>query len=241
MTDVFSFGLYFFIGSFLQVLIYRLPRDISLLKPSYCENCLKKVRWWQNIPIFSFLFLKGRCFYCHIPLKKMLIFTEVFIFVASCLIHYYYQPYYWLYICVFYIFYCQFFIDLEHFLLMDSLNICLLFLGILYRLLFQESIVDGFLGLLLGALFPGIIAWIFFKLKNQMGMGGGDIKLYGALGMFLGPYDIFLTIFYSSLLGIVFFLLGLLFKKIKKDDPLPFGPSILIVAFVQIFLSHLYQ
>jgi prepilin signal peptidase PulO-like enzyme (type II secretory pathway) len=124
---------------------------------------------------------------------------------------------------------------------MDSLNVCLLFLGILYRLLFQESIVDGFLGLLLGALFPGIIAWIFFKLKNQMGMGGGDIKLYGALGMFLGPYDIFLTIFYSSLLGIVFFLLGLLFKKIKKDDPLPFGPSILIVAFVQIFLSHLYQ
>lgn len=236
MMDFFSIGVYFFIGSFLNVLIYRLPRDISLLKPSFCEGCLKNIRWWQNIPIFSFLFLKGKCFFCKMPIKKMLLFTEIFIFITSCFLHYYFQPYHWLYISIFYVFYCQFFIDLENFLLMDSLNIILLFLGIVYRVLFQEDLLDGFLGILAGGLFPGIIAWVFFKLKNQMGMGGGDIKLYAALGMFLGPYDIFLTIFYSSIVGIIFFIFGLIFKKITKEDPLPFGPSILLVAFVQIFL-----
>ncbi len=240
MDRLFLYPFFFVIGSFLGVLVYRLPRNISLLKSSFCEHCHKKITWWQNIPFLSYFFLRARCFYCKKPIRRNLFFIEAITFVGSLLIYENYTlP--WFYLIVFYVFICHFLIDLEHHLLLDSLNLYLLLTFIIWRFILGESLIEGFLGLLFGFLFPFSIAWFFYRWKKQMGMGGGDFKLYAALGMLLGPIDVFYLIFYSSLLGIVFFISLIAFKKIDPQDPLPFGPSIILVASFQIYFPAYYE
>ncbi len=240
----FIFGL--IIGSFLNVVILRLPAGKDLVrKRSACPQCGTQLKWFHNIPVISFLFLRGRCGFCgtriswRYPLIEMLtglialwLFPEsmdsmslsvfTFQFTVAC------------------IFICHFFIDLDHQLLLDSLNLYLLAVVLPYVFFFYHwnywviGAAIGFGGTLL-------VTWLFYKIRGQIGLGGGDIKLYGILGLLLGPMGIVFNIFLSCFVGAVVGLILIALKKATKDKPLPFGPSILVVAAFQIFFPELAQ
>ena len=246
METLFSFYAFIFgcmIGSFLNVVILRLPLKKNLVfDRSACTSCGAQLKWYHNIPIISFVALRGKCGFCkariswRYPLVEILVglicfwlFPNdinvqsishfLFLFTIAC------------------IFVVHFFIDIDHKLLLDSLNLYLLCMILPYAL-FYFSWPYWLIGGGLGFGIPLLVTWLFYKLRGQIGMGGGDIKLYGILGLYLGPSGIFFTIFMSCFLGAVVGIILILTKKLSKDNPMAFGPLILIVAAFQIYFPQ---
>jgi prepilin signal peptidase PulO-like enzyme (type II secretory pathway) len=233
------------LGSFLNVVIYRLPINKSVVTPrSSCIKCGYQIKWFENIPILSYIFLRGRCSNCktnlslRYPLIEALIGTiAILLFPQNlsdqALIHFFFLFF------VAYIFVGLFIIDIEHHLLPDKLNLYLLALIAPYSIL-NFGYVDPIIGGLIG--FGGTygITYLFYKIKGQIGLGGGDIKLFGILGLYLGPQGIVQLIFLSSLLGSVLGIILISLKKLPKDKPFAFGPYILIVAALQIFFPEFF-
>lgn len=228
------------VGSFLNVVILRLPvdQDIVFLR-SHCPHCKKQLKWFHNIPVFSFLFLRGHCSFCKSTISWRYPFVELimgfmswYIFPDSLDFISIYQ--YIVHFFIIAILICHFFIDLDHFILPDKLNIYLLLIVGSYSF-FQFSIQHWLLGGLIGFLGPLSITWLFYMLRGKVGLGGGDIKLYGILGLYLGPQGILMNIFLSCFLGALVGLGLMAIKKMNKDQPLAFGPSIIVVAVIQIF------
>ncbi len=246
MINLYSFYAFIFgllIGSFLNVVILRLPVRKDLVRArSACPQCATQLRWYHNIPVLSFLFLRGKCGFCHnriswrYPLIEILtglvayaLFPEAngsgsfvifaFYFTLAC------------------IFICHFFIDLDHQLLLDSLNLYLLAI-ILPYVFFNYHWQYWVIGAAIGFGGTLLVTWLFYKIRGQIGLGGGDIKLYGILGLLLGPTGIVFNIFLSCFVGAIVGLLLIGLRKTTKDKPLPFGPSILGVASFQIFFPE---
>jgi prepilin signal peptidase PulO-like enzyme (type II secretory pathway) len=239
---VFVFGS--LIGSFLNVVIIRLPqrRDIVAAR-SACMSCRAQLRWYHNLPLLSFLVLRGKCGFCgariswRYPLVELLtglvalalvpaeptlpsLATFLFYFAIAC------------------VFICHFLIDLDHHLLLDSLNLYLLVLFLVYGVFtFDWSywLVGGAVGF--GA--PFFVTWLFYKLRGQIGLGGGDIKLYGILGLYLGPVGVLLTIFLSCFLGALVGLSLIGAGRMTRDKPMAFGPAIILVAAFQIYFPEI--
>lgn len=234
------------IGSFLNVVIYRLPKNKDLVfERSSCPKCGHQIRWYENIPIFSYLFLKGRCSQCKTKISWRYPLTEAITALAA----FYLTPaslnfadivHYLFLFATFCIFMCHLQIDFDHKILPDSLNIILFSLFLSYAI-FHFSWVHWLSGGLLGFLFPLAFTWIFYLLRGQVGLGGGDIKLFGILGIFLGPEMIMKNIFLSCFLGAVVGGLLLLQKKMKREDTIPFGPYIIFIAGIQIFFPEVFD
>lgn len=233
-------------GSFLNVVIYRVPLGKSVVKPrSQCPNCEKSIYWYENIPIISWILLRAKCSNCKIkisieyPLIELICgIATVFFFRNIFSIDQFHFAFFKT--TIFYIFIAHFVIDLRHKLLPDSLNIYLGLLLLAYAFV-QFNYIHIGLGFLFGGGFPFLITWIFYKLRGQIGLGGGDIKLYAVLGLYLGPLDIMLTIFLSCFLGAIVGVTLIIFKLLDKKNPIPFGPFILIVASIQIFFPELFN
>ncbi len=243
----FFFGLFgAMIGSFLNALIYRLPRNINIAFPrSSCTTCNKVITWWENIPVLSYLFLRGKCSGCKSKISPLYPLIEIISAIASILL----MPHelnltsitqYFMFFSIFCAFLVHFVIDLKHQILPDSINIYLASLFGIMAIL-QGEWMKGLIGGLLGLGFPLLVSWIFYKLKGQVGLGGGDIKLYGALGIFLGPIMVMQNIFLSCFLGALIGLLLIAIKIMKRENHIPFGPFIIVVASVQIFLPDFYR
>jgi leader peptidase (prepilin peptidase)/N-methyltransferase len=240
LYSIYAFIFGCMIGSFLNVVILRLPLNKNLVSDrSACPHCGRQLAWYHNIPVLSFLFLRGKCAFCHTriswryPLIEILtglicfwLFPEspdveslenfLFLFSIAC------------------IFIAHFFIDIDHKLLLDSLNLYLLVI-ILPFSIFHFHWSYWLIGGAVGFGIPLLVTWLFYKLRGQIGMGGGDIKLYGLLGLLLGPKGIFFSIFMSCFLGAVVGIALILSQKMSKENPMAFGPLILIVATFQIF------
>lgn len=238
----FVFGL--LIGSFLNVVILRLPVKQDLVKKrSACPKCGTQLKWYHNVPVVSFLLLRGKCGFCGTKISMRYPLLEIF----TGLVSYWLMPeiltaqaltQYVFFFTVASIFICHFMIDLDHHLLLDSLNLYLLALFVAYCTFhypWQYWVIGGSIGF--GA--PLLVTWLFYKLRGQVGLGGGDIKLFGILGLYLGPIGIMFTIFLSCFIGAIIGLTLIGLNKITKDKPMAFGPSILIVAAFQIFFPDL--
>ena len=236
------FGL--LVGSFLNVIIYRVPLGKDFVYDrSACPVCNAQLRWWHNLPLISFLFLKGKCAFCGTKISIRYPLIEL----ATGLIAYNLFPHYvttenlglfLFYFTVACIFLCHFFIDLDHHLLLDSLNLYLLAVFLPYVLLtfpWQYWSIGAALGL--GV--PLSVTWLFYKIRGIVGLGGGDIKLYAVLGFMLGPMGIMFNIFMSCFVGAFVGLILIGLKKTTKEKPLAFGPSILAVASLQIFFPSI--
>ena len=234
------------VGSFLNALIYRLPRDINIAFPrSSCPECKKLITWYENIPVLSFLFLNGRCSGCGTKISWQYPLVELGcgVFAAliaprdlepSSLINFLF------FFSVFSAFLVHFIVDLKHQILPDSINIYLALLFLLVSFMnypWTHWLIGGALGL--G--FPLLVSWVFYLLKGQVGLGGGDIKLYGALGIYLGPIGVMQNIFLSCFLGALVGLVLIGTKVIKRDNPIPFGPFIIIVSAFQVFLESWFK
>lgn len=234
------------IGSFLNVVILRLPVKKNLSSDrSACPSCGTQLKWYHNIPILSFTFLLGKCGFC----KARISWRYPCIELLTGLISFWLFPenpeltnigIYLFYFSVACIFICHLFIDLDHHLLLDSLNLYLLAMVLPFSIFnyhWQYWAIGGAIGF--GV--PLLVTWLFYKLRGQIGMGGGDIKLYGILGLMLGPVGVIFNIFMSCLVGAVIGLTMIALKKLSKDKPMAFGPAILIVGAFQIYFPDLSQ
>lgn len=192
----------------------------------------------------SYVFLKGKCSGCRSKISQLYPLIE---FIVACfafsiapkdlesdsLLNFFF------YFSIFCAFLVHLVIDLKHQILPDSVTIYLAFLFLLISF-FNKSLDFWLIGGLIGLGFPLLVTWIFYKIKGQVGLGGGDIKLYGALGIYLGPIGIMQNIFLSCFLGAVVGLFMISFNVIKKENPIPFGPFIIVVGAFQIFSPELF-
>lgn len=252
------------VGSFLNVVIYRLPimqqrqwsqdaRDTLLeleqlkLPPapvygrfnlsvprSACPHCQHAIRWFENIPVFSYLALRGRCLGCKAPISIRyplveLLTASLSVWVASLM-----PPsltlmfgllFTWLLVAMS-------FIDLDHYLLLDDLTYSLLWLGLLLSVLGGPvTPAQAIIGALAGYLSLWSLAWLFKLLTGKDGMGGGDFKLLAALGAWLGAMQLPLVVLMSSVTGLLIVLLASLYRR-QLVRQIPFGPSLALSGFL---------
>ncbi|MAZ48779.1 MAG: prepilin peptidase [Halobacteriovoraceae bacterium] len=234
------------VGSFLNVVIYRLPRNESVITPrSKCPQCSSMVKWYQNIPIISFLILKGKCANCDFKIPWRYPLTELTVALFSLLL----MPVdlspqalfnYAFFFSVACVFLAHLLIDLEHQLLPDKLNIYLLLVSIPYVVL-HFPLMHWLLGALIGFFGPYGVTALFYKLRGVVGLGGGDIKLFGILGFILGPLGIINNIFMSCMIGSIIGVILIALKKLDRNAPFAFGPFIILAATLQIFFPDIVE
>lgn len=233
---IFIYGL--IIGSFLNVLIYRIPREESIAWPgSHCPACSHSLKWYDNIPLVSYLILRGKCRYCRTkispqyPLVESLnAFTYIIMYVKFG-----FGLDFIFYSLMSSVLVAIIFIDLKEMIIPDSLVLSILVLSIIHKATnyFLCGISPDLLGSILGLL---VAAGLFLAIViiSGGGMGGGDVTLIGTLGFVLGFRYIFLCIFLSFILG-AFISIFLLAAKIKRrKDPIPFGPFIVLGFFITV-------
>lgn len=234
---VFLFGAV--VGSFLNVCIWRLPRKESIVfPPSHCPGCGYRIPFYDNIPIVSYLLLRGKCRSCraHISLQYPLVellnglltlllflrfgfslaFGVLFLFCAALLV--------------------ITFVDLEHQIIPDVISIPGIAVGFLCSFFIPQL---GWLNSLLGILAGGgslfIVAWGYHFFTGKEGMGGGDIKLLAMMGAFFGWKAVPFIIFASSLTGSIIGVTIMLAQRKDRKLAIPFGPFLAFGAILYIF------
>ncbi|MCM8803827.1 MAG: prepilin peptidase [Candidatus Omnitrophica bacterium] len=244
---IFILGLIF--GSFANVCIYRLPKGKSIISPgSFCPNCNKNIKWYDNIPLISYIILKGKCRYCGKPISVRYFIVE---FLTGILFFLIYKKFglssiTFVYNILALSLIIISFIDIDTFLIPDVIVIPGIFLGLLFSFLFPQihnmdrikSLIYSFIGVTIGGgilIFLGFIGKLLFK---KDAMGGGDVKLLGMVGAFNGWQSVLLTLFFASLFGTLISLILILFGKKKIEDYVPFGPYLALGAVVSIFLKR---
>lgn len=228
------------VGSFLNVVIHRLPLDQSIVHPgSRCPSCGAAIRWWQNIPLVSYLFLRGRCAGCgagispRYPLVEALMgglslaawlsfgptpaFAAYFIFLAGLV--------------------AVTFIDLDHKIIPDSLSLGGIPLGFAASFVTGVGWSDSLLGILLGGGSLLAVALGYQLLMKREGMGMGDVKLLAAVGAFLGWKAILFTIFASSVAGATVGLIAMKASRADRHLEIPYGPFLALGATVYLFFG----
>jgi leader peptidase (prepilin peptidase)/N-methyltransferase len=222
------------IGSFLNVCIHRLPRNESLITPSSrCPSCHHSVRWWDNIPVISFLILGGRCRDCGRPISWRYPIVELVSGIGYLLLVWRFGVGWQtvVYALLFSSLLVITFIDLDHQIIPDRITLPGMIVGLVASsIILPIGFLDALIGLLLGgALFYGV------AVASRGGMGGGDIKLIAMIGAFLGWKQALLTIFIGALVGSVIGLFLMTFKGKSRKYPVPFGPFLSLGAVVSLF------
>ena len=246
---VFFIGLIF--GSFANVCIARLPKDKTVIfGRSNCPTCKKKICWYDNIPLISFILLGGKCRQCNKKISVNYFFVELISGIFFILIYLYTNNYFDFVLInlILFFFLIIFFIDLKHFIIPDILNFSLIFLGLLKNFIpiknlnFNYDIEQSIIGGVVGYLTIWIIIFVYKKLKNLDAMGLGDAKLMAAIGTFFGLKSIPLILFLSSIIALLIVLPSLINKTRKLKAEIPFGPYILISAgFYYFYGDKIYE
>ncbi len=218
-------------GSFLGVVVYRLPRKLPLgLSRSVCPDCGQVIRWYDNIPILSYVLLGGRCRFCKSRISIRYLLIELI--TASLSLFTYYQfgiGIKTLSLLVFFsILIAISFIDLDTQKIPDVLTLPGMGMGLVISF-WTISIVRSGIGIAVGLGVLYLIAIIGKFLLKQDAMGGGDIKLLGMVGSFLGPMSVLLTLFFGALIGLI---VSVPMGKRK----VAFGPFLSAGAFITAFL-----
>lgn len=230
---IFILGL--LIGSFLNVCIYRIPLGKSIAyPPSHCPGCNKPLKAYELIPVISYILLRGSCSSCRVRISARYPFVELL--NGLIFLFFYINKGLSLEFLFLIILSCHLiviaFIDLDHMIIPDEIVISIIIISILYRITGYSigqplAIGSALLGLLVGG---GV--FLLVAILSGGGMGGGDIKLMGALGLFFGLKLILLTMLAAVVIGAIVSV-GLLFSgKKKRDSMIPFGPFIVIGAYI---------
>ncbi len=236
-ASVFIFGLIF--GSFFNVLIYRLPRELNIAKPrSFCPVCKTPIPWYHNIPLLSYIFLKGRCHFCgaKIPIRYPIVelFTGILFLINFNFFGF--SSLFVINIIFSSIFFILFFTDLEERILPDELTIGGSILALGLSLLRKDIFwVEAFIGALIGFLIFIGAYFLFLKAKKKEGLGWGDIKYIILIGAFFGPLKMLLIIILSSFLGVICWLFMVYFFKKDKEYELPFGSYLSLISLLFVF------
>ena len=232
------------IGSFLNVVIYRLPREKSLISPpSSCPNCGHKIKWYENIPIISYIFLKGKCSKCKYPISPRYPFVE---FITGVLYSLTYLKFGISIDLIFSLIFVSLvialtFIDFDFKIIPDEINLIGFISGIIYSFLRQDfSVVDALIGAVVGAGFLWLIAFLYLKYRGIEGLGMGDVKLLAFFGTYFGWFGSLFIIFFGSLVGAVIGILSAYLSKAedKSTYEIPFGPFLSLAAVIYLFFGE---
>jgi leader peptidase (prepilin peptidase) / N-methyltransferase len=220
------------LGSFLNVVIHRLPRGESLVTPgSSCPACGKPIRFYDNIPLFSFLILNGKCRRCGAPISwRYPIVEALTALIIMSLFAVYGWSWHFLAFGILMLFLIPIsFIDLETGFIPDKLSIPAFLIGIIFVIVFQ---IVNWKSALIGAVSGGALLLLLMVLgkavfkKDAMGMG--DVKLLVFIGVYVGFPAVMISLFLGSIAASLVILVGLLMKKIDIQNRIPFGPFIAI-------------
>jgi len=234
---VFLVGLIF--GSFVNVCIYRLPREESVVFPgSHCPRCNTAIPWYGNIPVLSFVFLRGKCGSCRAPISWQYPLVEAlhgfgFLYI---LLHFGFSPQTLIYCLFFSSLILVTFIDLSHRIIPDVITLPGMALGVIAAsTVLPPGPVSSITGLLLGGGLFYLVAVLSLALLKREGMGGGDIKLIAMIGAFLGWKGMLLTIFLAALSGAVIGISLIVIQGRSRAEPIPFGPFLAAGAAISLF------
>ena len=233
-------------GSFANVCIYRLPIDQNVIYGrSFCPECKKKIAWFDNIPIISFIILKAKCRNCEFKISlnyfiveslSILFFCVIFILFGISLT----TLLLWLLYLSFVII---FFIDLKHFIIPNEITFPLMALGFVKS--FDpniNSIFPNYLNSLIGGLIGYLIIYLiifFYKyVRKKEGMGLGDAKLFAVIGFWFGWISIPFIIFLSSIIALISISPNLINKSKNISSEIPFGPYIIIATLVFVIFKN---
>ncbi|SCC06024.1 MULTISPECIES: prepilin peptidase [Snodgrassella] len=259
LTDTLFFSavaliLGFAVGSFLNVVIYRLPimmernwqtearmalqlpaenstRFNLCVPPSACPHCQHKIRWWQNIPLLSYLLLRGRCAACAVPISPRYFCVELLtgLVFAAVVWRYDVTPVAAGGLILTAALIALTFIDADTQLLPDQITLPLLWLGLLFNWYCEFVPLSAAVwGAALGYLSLWSLFWLFKLLTGKDGMGYGDFKLLAALGAWMGAAALPLIVFMAAIVGII----ASVILKVARSQPMAFGPALTIAGWI---------
>ena len=232
------------IGSFLNVCIYRIPRDESVVYPrSHCPHCNTLIPWYLNLPVVSWLLLRGRCRFCRGPISPRYLLVELLtaILFLAILCQQWLVPVYIVFAGGLIL---GTFVDFEFMEIPDSVTIGGTVVGLVFSALvpsmhgttiWYRSLLDAALAAALGAGVLWIVGWLGEKAYKKEAMGMGDVKLMAAVGAFLGWQGVLFTIVGGALVGSVVGVTLILFRRVHLQGHIPFGPYLSLAALVWIY------
>jgi leader peptidase (prepilin peptidase) / N-methyltransferase len=233
--------LFSFWGSFLNVLGFRLIRGQTPLRPlrSYCPACHRSIHAYDLIPIFSWLWLRGRCRRCHAKISLLYPLIELLTIVLLCALYFCIpNAYFWSY----FIFVSALIVivrsDLEKMLISQYTTIFLIpiALGAAFLQLLPISFSVACFGAVTGYFFLYSIAWLHRKTTGVVGLGQGDVEMLGMIGAFLGPVGWWISVMIASITGSLFGFVCILVNRSYKNIKLPFGPFLACGALIYLFM-----
>lgn len=228
-------------GSFLNVCIFRLPQNLSIVSPrSFCPHCQKSIPAYDNIPLWSYFLLRGKCRYCqgriswryplvealtgtialslYVQLGLTLVFISFLAFAAAMIV--------------------ITFIDLDHRIIPDVISLPGIGIGLLLSFFLPSiSVKDSLIGIIAGGGTLYVVALAYETLTKREGMGGGDVKLLAMIGAWLGWKAILFTLFFASLSGTFIGGGAMLLQKQGRHYAIPFGPFLAFSALAYIFFG----
>ena len=257
------------VGSFLNVVIYRVPEGLNrnwklqakqmldlpleqgegerfniLMPPSHCPSCKAAIKPWQNIPILSYVLLKGQCKHCHTSISLRYPLVELLTGLVFAVCAWKFGATWTALAAMVFSAYliAMIFIDADTQLLPDQLTLPLMWGGIVFHLaayLLQAdwgitTLVDSLLGAIVGYMSLWSIFQLFKLVTGKEGMGYGDFKLLAALGAWLGISVLPIIIIMSAVVGLIFALI----MKVAKNQPMPFGPYLAISGWIVLVFSQ---
>ena len=257
------------VGSFLNVVIYRVPEGLNrswkiqakqvldipleqgegerfniLMPPSHCPSCKTAIKPWQNIPILSYVLLKGQCKHCHTAISLRYPLVELLTGLVFAICAWKFGATWTALAAMVFSAYliAMVFIDADTQLLPDQLTLPLMWSGIVFHLaayLLQAdwgitTLVDSLLGAIVGYLSLWSIFQLFKLVTGKEGMGYGDFKLLAALGAWLGIGVLPIIIIMSALVGLIFAII----MKVAKNQPMPFGPYLAISGWLVLIFNQ---
>ena len=258
ISSIFILGL--LVGSFLNVVIHRLPLimqreweqqchdligsavpetdELTLSKPrSRCPHCGHAITALENIPVISYLVLKGRCKDCKAPISKRYPLSELLTAIISALVawHFEFGPAVCGALLLSWALVALTFIDVDHQLLPDSITLPLLWLGLIFNLFDTfTDINSAVIGAIAGYLALWLVYHAFRLVTGKEGMGYGDFKLLAALGAWMGWQALPMIILLSSLVGALVGINLILLKQQHRDNPIPFGPYLAAAGWLAL-------
>ena len=259
ILSAFSFMMGACIASFLNVVIWRVPRGESIVSPpSHCPKCGAEIRWWQNLPILSWLALRGKCAKCRAPISPRYIIVETIggvLFLAAFWRFGEFAPFMWVWLALMI---AGSFIDFDHQLLPDFVTVGGMVYGVVLSLAswlvapylrvpalplypalqpFAAPPLNSLVGLAFGFSLLWLVRFLGTKAFKREAMGMGDVFLMGAVGALFGPVAVLMTLVLSSLFGSVVGIALVLAAKarIGRFVAIPYGPYICLGCLAWMF------
>ena len=233
------------VGSFLNVVIYRLPRGMNLAKPgSHCTSCGYELRWYDNIPVLSYVLLLGKCRSCKSPISAQYPVVELLTGALTLLFVWRMGMSVWTAVTVaaVYALIVLSVIDFHFMIIPDRCSLGLIVLGLAFAWtnpnfngVWWQKELASLLGAGVGLFGVLAIAFIGTWIFKKEAMGGGDVKLMGGIGALIGWEGVITTIVFASFFGLVYAVFLMIFQGKKGGDAIPFGPFLSLGALINLF------